>query len=184
MLPEADEIYLATAATTAEDLAAVAPSVPEEVRKQLADLDATLDQDLADWYDESSPRPKVHLLGPVEVTALNGGDPVAVDNLRGTLSFIAYLAWLERGVTGERAAADCGWASVKTVQNRGTNARFLLGKRPDGSDWLPDAGLSAGALRGTTPTYDLAKGIGGVLNTADLFVRLQHRAECRGDAGG
>ena len=184
MLPEADEIYLATAATTAEDLAAVAPSVPEEVRKQLADLDATLDQDLADWYDESSPRPKVHLLGPVEVTALNGGDPVAVDNLRGTLSFIAYLAWLERGVTGERAAADCGWASVKTVQNRGTNARFLLGKRPDGSDWLPDAGLSAGALRGTTPTYDLAKGIGGVLNTADLFVRLKHRAECRGDAGG
>ena len=184
MLPEADEIYLATAATTAEDLAAVAPSVPEEVSKQLADLDATLDQDLVDWYDESSPRPKVHLLGPVEVTALQGGDPSAVDNLRGTVSFIAYLAWLERGVTGERAAADCGWATVKTVQNRGTNARFLLGKRPDGSDWLPDAGLSTGALRGTTPTYELVKGVGGVLNSADLFVRLKHRAECRGDAGG
>lgn len=184
MLPEADEVYLATAATTAEDLAAVAPSIPEEVREQLVDLDPTLDQDLVDWYDESSPRPKVHLLGPVEVTALNGGDPSEIGNGGGTIAFIAYLAWLEKGVTGERAAADCGWATVKTVQNRGTNARYLLGKRPDGSDWLPDAGLSAGALRGTTPTYELVKGLDGVLNSADLFVRLKHRAECRGDAGG
>lgn len=184
MLPEADEVYLATAATTVEDLAAVAPSVPAEVREQLADLDPTLDQDLSDWYDEASPRPKVHLLGPVEVTALNGGDPSAISNSGGTVSFIAYLAWLDKGVTGDRAAADCGWSSVKTVQNRGTNARFLLGKRPDGTDWLPDAGLSAGAIRGTTPTYELVKGVGGVLNSADLFIRLKNRAERRGDAGG
>ncbi|GAW48028.1 MULTISPECIES: LysM peptidoglycan-binding domain-containing protein [unclassified Nocardioides] len=183
MLPEADELYLATAATTAEDLAAVAPSVPEEVRAELADLDPTLDQDLADWLDHTSPRPKVHLLGPVEVTALHGGDPAAIDNAKGTVSFIAYLAWLEKGVTGERAAAECGWTSVKTVQNRGTNARFLLGKQPDGSDWLPDAAMSSGAQRGTSPTYELLKGPGGVLNSADLFVRLRHRAQRRGDAG-
>jgi hypothetical protein len=184
MLPEADAVYLATAATTAEDLAAVAPSVPDEVREQLADLDPTLDQDLADWYDPASPRPKVHLLGPVEVTALNGGDPSAISNSGGTVSFIAYLAWLDKGVTGERAAADCGWSSVKTVQNRGSDARFLLGQRPDGSNWLPDAGMSSGAMRGTTPTYELVKGVGGVLNSADLFIRLKNRAERRGDAGG
>ena len=151
MLPDADEVYLATAATTTEDLAAAAPSVPEEVRAEIAALDPTLDQDVADWFDESSPRPKVHLLGPVSVTALNGGDPAAIDNAGGTVSFIAYLAVQDQGVTGERAAVACGWKTQKTVQNRATNARFLLGTRPDGSDWLPDASMSAGARRGTSP---------------------------------
>jgi len=183
-LPEADAVYLATAATTVEDLAAIAPSIPEEVRKEIADLDPTLDQDLADWYDETSPRPKVHLLGAVEVTTLAGGDRSAIHTLAGTVSFIAYLAWLDKGVTGERAASDCGWATVKTVQNRAKDARFLLGKRPDGTNWLPDAGLSAGAVRGATPTYELVKGLGGVLTSADLFIRLRNRAVRRGDAGG
>ncbi|EON25023.1 peptidoglycan-binding LysM [Nocardioides sp. CF8] len=184
MLPDADAVYLSAAATTAGDLAAAAPSVPEATRAELATLDPTLDQDVADWFDESSPRPKVHLLGPVEVTALNGGDPTSIDNLGGTISFIAYLACQDHGVTGERAAAACGWKTQKTVQNRATNARFLLGTRPDGSDWLPDASMSAGARRGTSPTYELVRGVGGVLNSADLFVRLRHRAERRGDVGG
>ena len=182
-LPEADEVYLATAATTPEDLSAVAPCVPAEVRAEIAALDPTLDQDLADWFDESSPRPKVHLLGPVAVTALNGGDPAAIDNAGGTVSFIAYLAWQDHGVTGERAAAACGWKTQKTVQNRATNARFLLGTRPDGSDWLPDASMSASARRGHSPTYELVRGSGGVLNDGDLFSRLKHRAQRRGDNG-
>ena len=184
MLPDADAVYLATAATTAADLAAAAPSVPEATRTELATLDPTLDQDVADWFDESCPRPKVHLLGPVELTALNGGDPTSIGNLGATISFIAYLACQDQGVTGERAAASCGWKTQKTVQNRATNARFLLGTRPDGSDWLPDASMSAGARRGTSPTYELVRGVGGVLNSADLFVRLRHRAERRGDLGG
>ena len=183
LLPDADEVYLATAATTAEDLAAAAPSVPEETRAEIEALDPMLDQDVADWFDESSPRPKVHLLGPVEVTSLNGGDPTAIDNAGGTISFIAYLACQDRGVTGERAAAACGWKTQKTVQNRATNARYLLGTRPDGSDWLPDASMSDGARRGTSPTYELDRGIGGVLNSADLFVRLRLRAQKRGDNG-
>jgi nucleoid-associated protein YgaU len=183
MLPDADEVYLATAATTAEDLAAAAPSVREEIRAEIGALDPTLDQDVADWFDDSSPRPKVHLLGPVAVTALNGGDAAAIDNAGGTVSFIAYLAVQDHGVTGERAAAACGWKTQKTVQNRATNARFLLGTRPDGSDWLPDASMSSGARRGAAPTYELVRGTGGVLNSADLFVRLKHRAERRGDNG-
>lgn len=183
MLPDSDAVYLATAATTVDDLAVVAPSVPEATRVELASLDPTLDQDIADWLDETSPRPKVRLLGPVEVTALNGGDPAAIDNLGGTISFIAYLACQDHGVTGERAAAACGWATQRTVQNRATNARFLLGTRPDGSDWLPDASTSNGARRGTSPTYELVRDSGGVLNDADLFIRLRHRAERRGDNG-
>ena len=183
-LPQADAVYLATAATTAVDLAVAAPSVPAKTRVEIASLDPNLDQDVADWFDETSPRPKIHLLGPVAVTALNGGDPGAIDNLAGTISFIAYLACQDRGVTGERAAAACGWKTQKTVQNRATNARFVLGTRPDGSDWLPDASMSDGARRGSTPTYELVRGPGGVLNSADLFVRLKFRAQKRGDQGG
>lgn len=182
-LPEADEVYLATAATTAEDLAAIAPSVPAQIREEIAALDPTLDQDVADWFDENCPRPKVHLLGPVSVRALNGGDPSAIDNAGGTVSFIAYLACQDHGVTGERAAAAFGWKTQKTVQNRATNARFLLGTRPDGSDWLPDASMSSGARRGSTPTYELLKGTGGILTSPDLFVRLKLRAQARGDEG-
>lgn len=182
-LPAADEVYLATAATTAEDLAAIAPSVPTQIREEIAALDPTLDQDVADWFDEACPRPKVHLLGPVSVRALNGGDPSAIDNAGGTVSFIAYLACQDHGVTGERAAAAFGWKTQKTVQNRATNARFLLGTRPDGSDWLPDASMSSGARRGSTPTYELVKGTGGILTSPDLFVRLKLRAQAQGDDG-
>jgi LysM repeat protein len=182
-LPEADEVYLATAATTAEDLAAIAPSVPAQIREEIAALDPTLDQDVADWFDENCSRPKVHLLGPVSVSALNGGDPSAIDNAGGSVSFIAYLACQDHGVTGERAAAAFGWKTQKTVQNRATNARFLLGTRPDGSDWLPDASMSSGARRGSTPTYELLKSTGGVLTSPDLFVRLKLRAQARGDEG-
>ncbi|MEJ7831870.1 MAG: LysM peptidoglycan-binding domain-containing protein [Nocardioides sp.] len=183
LLPDADEVYVATAATTAEDMAAVAPSVPEETRAEIEALDPGLDEDLADWFDESSQRPKVRLLGPVDVTVRNGGDPEAINNLAGTISFVAYLACQERGVTGERAAEACGWKTQKTVQNRATNARFLLGTRPDGSDWLPDASTSDGARRGN-PTYELVRGTpGGVLVDVDLFVRLRFRAQKSGDDG-
>lgn len=182
-LPEADEVYIATAATTPEDLAAGAPSVPAEIRAETEALDPRLDQDVADWFDGSSQRPKVHLLGPVEVTSLNGGDPSAIGNLSGTVSFIAYLAVQDHGVTAERVAAAFGWKTVKTVQNRATNARSLLGTRPDGTDWLPDASMSAGARRGTSPTYELVQDSGGVLTSADLFVRLKFRAQKRGDHG-
>jgi nucleoid-associated protein YgaU len=183
MLPASDEVYVSTAATSSDDLAAVAPSVPEHVRTELAALDPTLDQDVADWFDDASPRPKVHLLGPVTVSALNGGDPASIDNAAGTVSFIAYLSVQDHGVTGERAASACGWKTQRTVQNRATNARFLLGTQPDGTDWLPDATASSGARRGSTPTYELIRGDGGILNSADLFIRLKHRAQRRGDDG-
>ncbi|MEP9385542.1 LysM peptidoglycan-binding domain-containing protein [Nocardioides cheoyonin] len=185
MLPEADEVYLAAGATTAEDLAALARSVPESTRAEIAALDPTLDEDLADWFDETCPRPKVHLLGPVDVRALNGGDPAAIGNRNMAVSLIAYLACQERGVTSERIASDFGWSTKKTAENRATDARNLLGKREDGSDWLPEAGASDSARRGGTPTYQLPyQAPGGVLSSAELFIRLRNRAERRGDAGG
>ena len=184
MLPEPDAVYLSTAATTVAELAEAAPSIPQAVRTEIATLDPNLDSDLADWFDESCPRPKVHLLGPVQVTALHGGDPSAIDNVGATVSFIAFLACQDRGVTGERAAAACGWKTQRTVQNRATNARFLLGRRPNGTDWLPDASISDGARRGSSPTYELIQDTDGVLSDADLFIRLRNRAQRRGDLDG
>ena len=185
MLPDADEVYLSAGATTPEDLAALGRSVPESTRAEVAALDPTLDADLADWFDESCTRPKVHLLGPVEVRALNGGDPGSIKNLNMTVSLIAYLACQDRGVTSERVAADFGWKTKQTAENRASDARNLLGKREDGSDWLPEAGASDSARRGGSPTYALPYQVpGGVLSSAELFVRLRNRAERRGDAGG
>lgn len=185
MLPEADEVYLTAGATTPADLAELGRSVPESTRAEVAALDPTLDADLADWFDESCPRPKVHLLGPVDVRSLNGGDPTAIKNLNMTVSLVAYLACQERGVTAERVASDFGWKTKQTAENRASDARNLLGKREDGSDWLPEAGASESARRGGTPTYELPYQVpGGVLSSAELFVRLRNRAERRGELGG
>ncbi|GAW52565.1 MULTISPECIES: LysM peptidoglycan-binding domain-containing protein [unclassified Nocardioides] len=185
VLPEADKVYLEAGATTAADLAVLGPSVPESTRTEMADLDPTLDADVADWFDETCTRPKVHLLGPVEVRAIDGGDPASIPNLNMTVSLIAYLACHEKGVTSERIAADFKWASKKTAENRVVNARTLLGKRPDGSHWLPEAGDSETARMGGTATYKLPyQERGGVLSSADLFIRLRHRAGRRGEAGG
>jgi len=181
LLPEADEVYMATAATTADDLAALAPSVPEETAAEIEALDPSLDQDVADWFDPDCVRPKIHLLGPVDVTAA-GGDRDSVPNIGGTIEFIVYLACQDRGVTTERAAEALEW-SGKTVQNRARDARRLLGTRPDGSEWLPDAGKSESARRGGIATYDLDKGPGGVLVGPDLFRRLRERAAARRSEG-
>ncbi|MBZ5735362.1 LysM peptidoglycan-binding domain-containing protein [Nocardioides sp. TRM66260-LWL] len=183
LLPDADAVYLATAATTVEDLAVAAPSIPAATLEEIEAIDPTLAEDLADWFDETSPRPKIRLLGPVDVQVRGGGDPTGLSNLAGTISFIAYLACQDRGVTGERAADAFGWKTTKTVQNRATDARYLLGTRPDGSDWLPEAGASDGARRGA-PTYGLVTGTGGVLVDFDLFRRLHFRARKLGDVGG
>src|SRR5690606_19738400 len=99
LLPAADTTYLESAATTAADLAEVAPSVLAGVAEELEAVDPDLAADLAAWFDAASHRPKIQLLGPVEVHAAHGGDTSALSNLAGTTSFIAFLACRDRGVT-------------------------------------------------------------------------------------
>ena len=65
MLPLPEQTYLDQTATTAQDLQALAPVVPEQVRAQVEAADNGLDVDLADWRDGTSNRAKVALLGPV-----------------------------------------------------------------------------------------------------------------------
>ena len=145
---------------------------------QIRTLDPTLEDDLAAWFDASSPRPKVHVLGPVSVTA-TAGDRTTLSNVAGTIEFVIYLACQERGVTRDRAADALCWSGA-TVQNRARDARRLLGTRPDGSEWLPDAGKSESARTRGIATYALDR---DVLVDADLFVRLRARANTRGQDG-
>ena len=178
LLPEADEVYVAAAATTSEDLAALAPGVPAEVRAEIEGLDPGLDDDLAAWRDATSRRPRVQVMGPVDVHAC-GMPKEEIANLGGTIEFIVYLACQEQGVTPERAAVALEWSEA-TVHNRARDARRLLGERENGETWLPEATKSRTARQRGVASYELDP---GVLVAADLFRRLRLRAQARGEDG-
>ncbi len=72
LLPRPDADYLAVAATTSRDLAALAPRVPARVRASLEAADPTLDGDLATWRAERADLPRLTLLGPVRARTLGG----------------------------------------------------------------------------------------------------------------
>lgn len=178
LLPDADGVYVDTAATTAEDLAALAPGVPAEIRAQIEALDPGLDDDLAAWRDPESRRPRVRMLGVLDVDAW-GERRDEVANAGGTVEFIVYLACQERGVSSERAAVGLGWTSG-TLYNRGTDARKLLGDRTDGGPWVWDAPVSPTARRTGVAAYELHP---EVMVDADLFRRLCLRGQGRGAHG-
>jgi nucleoid-associated protein YgaU len=178
LLPDADEVYVAAAATTAEDLAALAPSVPAELRAEIEALDPGLDDDMAAWNDPELRRPRVRVMGPIEVQAW-GERKEEVDNVGGTTEFIVYLACQEHGVSPERSAAALRW-TARTVWNRATDARKLLGERADGDPWVWDAPISPTARKTGVAAYELHP---EVLVDADLFRRLHLRAPARGAEG-
>jgi hypothetical protein len=178
LLPGSEDDYTRATATSPQDLDALAPIIPDPAREQLLEADPALEQDLKDWFDERSPRPRVRVLGPVDATAV-GGEPDSVTTLGGTVEFVVYLACQDRGVTKERAAEDLAWSGA-TVQNRARDARRLLGQRPDGGEWLPDAAKSDSARRRGVATYQLHT---EVQVDADLFRRLRTRAAARGADG-
>lgn len=166
------------------DLANLAPTVPRSKANSNPDPDPDLDPDpelgadLAAWHDSCSPRPKIHVVGPVEVAA-TAGSREGIRNVGGTVELIVYLACSERGVTKDQAAEDLGWSGA-AVQNRARDARRLMGMRPDGSDWLPDAAEDESARSRGVPTYQLNQ---DVLMDAHLVQRLRDRARRRGEAG-
>lgn len=178
LLPEPDEVYLATTATTTEDLTALAPSVSDEVRAKVEALDPTLDADVDAWFDPDNRRPRVRVLGPVGVDAW-GPEAARIRNLGGTTEFIVYVASRDHAVTPEKAAADIGWGN-DTVHNRASDARRLLGVRPDGDPWLWDAPASPTARQRGVAAYELHH---EVLVDADLFRRFRTRAQARGADG-
>jgi len=103
LLPLSPQTYLEQAATTEHDLQALAPATDDGVRHQVETADPALDADLADWADPSCPRPKLTLLGPVQVRA-QGALPERNPRRQFHTEIVAYLATRSGGVTSERYA--------------------------------------------------------------------------------
>ncbi|SOC52852.1 DNA-binding transcriptional activator of the SARP family [Blastococcus aggregatus] len=179
VLPLPTQSYLDQAATTEQDLQALAPATDEGIRGQVESADPGLDEDLADWADPSCPRPKLTLLGPVLVRA-QGSLPERNPRRQFYTEIVAYLATRPGGVTSERYATAI-WPNEPDVVGKTkvrqsiSVVRAWLGTDPDtGADFLPSGLTAAAAGR-----YR----IDGMLIDAELFRRLRVRGLARGADG-
>lgn len=176
LLDDDDNQYLTVAATTADDLQALAPKVPAQVREQRDAFDPTLDADLEAWLSDQCARPRLTLLGPVG--ARTSGIPLTRRKPYYTELF-AFLATRPHGATNDEVATafDITPGRVRTDINK---LREWLGVNPDtGEQFVPHAlGTSAAAARGIG-VYEVV----GPLVDIDLFRRLRLRGESRGSAG-
>jgi LysM repeat protein len=170
--------YAATAATTEQDVAMLAPGVSEQVQAQLAGADPTLDADLAAWWDPVSTQVKLRLLGPLQVWAA-GLDP-APPGLPQKVEAIAYLATRNTGASAAQCRADL-WPADQSdkptskVRNLLHSTRSWLGVNPQtGREYVPS---NPGEGRGGQYL------IQGLVIDAELFRRLRLRALARGAAG-
>jgi len=175
MLPLADQVYLDAAATTKADLQTLAPNVPADVRPTIEEADPTLEADVADWLDQSSPRAKLRMLGPL---TLNSDQP-APERAAFFAELTAYLTTHQHGVSVDQVATAFNVAEG-SARKYVMTVRGMLGTNPQtGHAYLPDADKSEAAkLRGVN-IYQIT----GLLVDADLFRRLRVRGQARGQHG-
>ncbi|WP_081883930.1 LysM peptidoglycan-binding domain-containing protein [Micromonospora parva] len=160
-----------------EDALTVATVPPREVaaaiRQRRRQADPQLDADLRAWREQDRNRPRISVLGAVDVEAPG---PVPDQRRRFHAELIVYLA--QRGTRGASAEqlTDALWPDqqVKDASRRVaiTRARRWLGENADGNAWLPEMGSDR--------LYRLAP---GYLLDWHLFRRLRSRGESRGPAG-
>jgi len=174
-----DEEYLRVSATTREDLEALAPKVPAHVRAEVEEKDATLGQDVADWFDRNCPRPRLSLLGDVEAHA--NGTALAKRKAYFT-ELLAFLA-LRRthGVTTDEVC-DAFGISPSKAREYIRIVRDWLGENPrTGEPYLPHADKAPAAQRRGVNVYQIDEEL---LIDLDLFRRLRKRGEARGGDEG
>ncbi|MBK6872807.1 MAG: LysM peptidoglycan-binding domain-containing protein [Kineosporiaceae bacterium] len=181
VLPSPTPTYVATAATTAAEVVALAPAVPEPVTRRVADADSALDADLAAWHDPTRAVPTVRVLGPVQVEA-PGTLPAGKPRRAWNTEVVAYLATRGRALSAEQIAADL-WPAASGVAGSGrlrqaiSVVRTWLGQDPaTGQPYLPPA------APGTDGRGGLYR-VQGVLVDADLMARLRLRGTTRGADG-
>jgi nucleoid-associated protein YgaU len=179
VLPLSTQSYLDRAATTEQDLEALAPVTDDGIRRGVESADPDLDRDLADWADAASPRPKLTLLGPVHVRA-QGSLPARNPRRHFYTEIVAYLATRPGGATSERYATalwpdDPDVVGKTKVRQSISVVRGWLGRDPaTDTDYLPSGVTAAAAGR-----YR----IDGILVDAELFRRLRVRGLARGTEG-
>jgi hypothetical protein len=176
VLPRDDDDYLSAAATTAEDLATLAPQVPDGLRQAVEDADPTLDADLTAWFAEDCELPRLTVLGPVG--ARTHGTAIAKRKPYYT-ELLTYLATRPHGATPEEVAEAFSITGPR-VRNDIKVLRDWLGVNPrTGRKHLPDARDSAAARARGIGVYQVED----LLVDADLFRRLRVRGESRGADG-
>ncbi len=177
LLAEPDQAYLDAAATTKEDLNALAPRVPGHVRTGVAEADPGLDDDVAAWWDQDSRLPRLTLLGPV--AARTRGTPL-VDRKPYFTELLAYLALRPHGATSEETGEAFGISPAK-CRDYAAKCRDWLGVNPrTGDPHLPHAQKAPAAQARGGSVYQVLD----VLVDADLFRRLRLRGQARGGAEG
>ena len=176
LLPLPDQSYLDAAATTADDLATLAPRALATLRPKVEEADPTLDQDVAAWLDSGTDLPRLTLLGPVELRAHG---ELEKNRVGFYTEIVAYLATCENGATSAQFETAFNLAPTRARSDIRI-ARNWLGVNPrTGRKHLPDALKSkSGKARGIG-VYELED----VLVDADLFRRLRVRGEARGADG-
>ena len=168
-------MYADRAATTVDDVEALAPNATQEAAPAVQAADPDLDEDLARWDSPVPVAPKVTLLGPVTVRTL--GDATATAHRRPYyVEFLAYLALHPSGVTAEKLAEDLCIRPQKARSDLSI-IRKWLGQSRAGKPYLPRAQQTH--QDGVPATYALD----GVLCDLDLFRRLRARGQSRGAEG-
>lgn len=176
LLPDADETYLDSTATTADDLAALAPHLDPSTRAATGDTDPTLDDDLALWFADDCPLPRLTLLGPV--TARTRGTALAERKAYMT-AVLTFIALRPHGATPDQLADAMGITSAK-AREYARVVREWLGTNPrTGDPHLPDARKAPAALDRGIGVYQVQD----LLVDADLFRRLRRRGQTRGPDG-
>ena len=175
LLPLDTHVYADRAATTVDDVEALAPNATPEAAPAVQASDPDLDEDLARWDSPVPVAPKVTLLGPVTVRTL--GDATATAHRRPYyVEFLAYLALHPSGVTAEKLAEDLCIRPQKARSDLSI-IRKWLGQSRAGKPYLPRAQQTH--QDGVPATYALD----GVLCDLDLFRRLRARGQSRGAEG-
>jgi LysM repeat protein len=178
-LPQPDAAILATAATTAADLAVLAPEVPEQLRQQVADTDPTLDVDLAEWWSKTCQRPRLSVLGPVHVRVGSTGKPGEVVKRKPYYTeLVAYLATKPEGATTQQLCEAFATTPARIQRDLAVVRAWLDRDPATGQRYLPDAALS-NQINDGRRRYRLH----GLLYDADLFRRLRIRGQTRGNKG-
>ncbi|MEV4824537.1 LysM peptidoglycan-binding domain-containing protein [Micromonospora sp. NPDC049274] len=157
----------------ARNIAAPPREITAAIRQRRRQADPQLDEDLRSWREQDNSRPRISILGAVDVDAPG---PAPEQRRRFHAELIVYLA--QRGARGASAEqlTDALWPDqqVKDASRRVaiTRARRWLGETNDGTAWLPEMGSDR--------LYRLAP---GYLLDWHLFRRLRSRGESRGPAG-
>lgn len=179
LLPKATQDYTATGATTTQDIETLAPLVTEQVARTVQEADPTLDDDLADWLNPTSSRPRLTVLGAVNAKAFGQLKTVITKRKPYFVEILAYLALHPKGATASEIA-DAFSIAASRARTDISSLRTWLGTNPQtGQPYLPAANESPAYLETGVKTYQLLD----VLVDLDLFRRLRVRGQASGAEG-